>query len=345
MTPLPSPESAAAYPDNPVVGRVWRGGAVESVHRGSWVVADAAGDVLAGAGDHGHAYYARSTVKALQALPLLESGAAERFDLTDRELALALASHNGEARHTEVVAGLLARLGLGVEALRCGAQVPGDPTVREELRRTGARPSALHNNCSGKHAGFLALALHLGVDPADYLDPSSEGQRQVLRAVAGMCGVEPERVALATDGCSAPTFALPLARLAGAFARLCAPDGLEPRRAACCRRMTDVVARFPELVAGEHKRLCTDLSRATAGRLFPKIGAEAVYVVGDRASGRALALKLDDGLWRGLHPVLLGLLEREGFATAAELEPLAGWRDPVRTNHAGLEVGRFEVVP
>ena len=154
---------------NPVLVEVWRGPAVESWHRGAWVLADGAGTVLDGAGDWETPIFPRSSIKALQALPLLESGAAERFGFDDGDLALAIASHNGEPCHTERAAAMLARLGLGAGDLLCGAHPPGDPATEAALRARGERPSALHNNCSGKHAGFLALARQL------------EGRSELLR--------------------------------------------------------------------------------------------------------------------------------------------------------------------
>ncbi|HKJ23305.1 MAG TPA: asparaginase [Myxococcota bacterium] len=354
MTSAPTPDPATETPpaadgwaglaENPVLARVWRGDYVESQHRGTWALVDVAGRVLEGAGDWQHPYFARSSLKSLQALPLLESGAAERFGFADEELALAVASHDGEACHTDRVAALLRRLGLGEEHLRCGPQAPGNADTRREMLRAGREPGALHNNCSGKHAGFLALALHLGVEPARYLDPESESQRLVRRAVREMAGLEEAELTAAVDGCSAPTFRMPLASLATAIARVANPDGLAPDRAAACRRITAAVAAFPELVAGTQGRLCTDLSRATAGRLFGKIGGEAVYVVGVRGADRGLAVKIDDGSLRGMHAVVLRLLERFDLLGAEEAAALESWRERGLRNWAGLDIGRVEVL-
>jgi L-asparaginase II len=339
----PLSSNGNGYPENPLQVRVWRGERVESVHRGTWVLVDPDGAVLAGSGAYAEPMYARSSVKAFQALPLLASGAAERFEFTSEELALALASHNAEAVHTLTVQATLKRLGLGVEHLQCGPQVPGDPRVRFELRAAGVEPSALHNNCSGKHAGFLALALHLGVPVERYLDPGTESQVAVRHALAELAGLAPDDLSLAVDGCSAPTWRLPLVNLARAFARLANPDGLGAERAAQCRRLTDVAAAHPNLIAGDHRRLCTDLARATGGRLFPKVGAEAVYAVGEVGGGRGLAVKLDDGGPRGLHALVMALLRRFDMLRPDELDALSSWAEPRLRNHAGLEVGRLEV--
>jgi L-asparaginase II len=332
------------YPENPILVRRWRGGRVESVHRGAWVLVDSSGTVLDGLGDVEFPIFARSSTKALQALPLIESGAAERFRFDSEETALAVASHNGEACHTRVVERLLTRLGLSVADLRCGAHRPYDSDTAFEMRKSGAQATALHNNCSGKHAGFLALAKHLDVPPEAYLDPESESQCRIHRAVLEMTGTRPGQLSTAIDGCSAPTFRLPLRNLALGFARFANPAGLESERRAACERLAAAAARHPELIGGTQGQICSAISRATGGRLFPKIGAEAVYVIGERGGERALALKMDDGEKLGLHPLVLHLLRRLGLARDEELEALSTWAaGPIR-NWAGLEVGRTEVV-
>ncbi len=357
MTPPfePSPQSEAtrasstaaprdaSWPDNPVLARLWRGSWVESQHRGTWVLVDTSGAPLEGGGHFEHPIFARSSVKSLQALPLVETGAADRFRYQDDELALALSSHNAEPCHTERVARILARLDLGIGDLGCGAQPPTDPKARAELASRGEKPTAVHNNCSGKHAGFLALARHLGVAPADYLNPASEVQRLARLAMEEMSGVRPGEFTTAIDGCSAPTFRLPLVRLATAIARVANPEGLSPVRRAACERMQRAVAAHPVLIAGSYKRLCTDLVKVTNGRLFPKIGGEAVYVVGVRDRGLGFAIKMDDGDTRGLYAVVVELLKRHDFLSSSEYDALADWRAETQRNWAGSQVGRLEV--
>jgi len=336
--------AGSALPENPVLVRLWRGGEVESQHRGSWVLVDERGQRIDGQGAVERPIFARSSVKSLQALPLIESGAAERYRFEAPDLALAIASHDAEPCHTERVAASLARLGLGEPALRCGPQAPGNARARAELAQRGERPSALHNNCSGKHVGFLALALQLGVEPERYLDPESASQRAVRQALLEMCGLESTALATAIDGCSAPTFRLPLVALATGIARVANPDELPRARRTACEALTHAAELHPELIAGSTRRLCTDLARATRGRLFPKIGAEGVYVVGARGARRGLALKIDDGAERALAPLLLHLLERFELARPAELAQLESWRERVLTNRAGLAVGHTEVL-
>lgn len=340
----PSRETSE-YPENPVVVRVRRGGATESIHRGAWCLVDTTGGVLAGAGEFDRGVFVRSAIKSIQALPLFESGAAKRFGFSAEELTLALASHSGEACHTERIAATLARLGLDEAALQCGTHPPNDPAVRKELRSLGRKPSPLHNNCSGKHTGFLALAKHLGVPLESYLDPDSAGQVLVRDALAELTGTARDELEPAIDGCSAPTYRVTLRGLATAFARISNPDGLGDERRAHCRQMTTAVAAHPELLAGRHRRIDTDIARVSGGRLFPKIGAEGVYAIGVCGGERALAVKIDDGGLRGLHTLVVALCEHLGLVTDSDqLNQLATWRDPVLRNYSGLEIGTIEAV-
>jgi L-asparaginase II len=340
----PTPSDPGAWPDNPVLTRVWRGGQVESQHRGAWVLVDSAGRVLDGAGEPHQPVFARSSIKSLQALPLIESGAADRFELGEDGLALALASHNAEPCHTQCVERVLARAGLSVDALQCGPQPPGDSETRRALVRACARPTAVHNNCSGKHAGCLTLTRHLGGDPARYLDPAGATQRAVRSAVAEMAGVTPQSLGEGIDGCSAPTFRMPLSSLATALARVANPAGLAPTRRAACERMQRAVARHPHLIAGHRGRLCTDLVRASAGALFPKIGAEAVYVIGAVGRDRALAVKVDDGADRGYQALVIELCRRLGWLDGEQLRALSDWSAGGIHSWAGERVGHVEVV-
>lgn len=334
----------AAWAEQPVLARLWRSSHLESQHRGAWALVDTSGAVIDGQGDWNQPIFARSSTKSLQALPLLESGAAERWRLAEDELALALASHHAEPMHVARVKSLLERLGLQVEHLQCGPQTPLNSQARRELLMRGEKPSALHNNCSGKHAGFLALAQHLGADVGRYLDPLTPGQCMVRAAVAEMSDLREDQLHVAIDGCSAPTFHLPLARLATAIARVANPEGLAPARRNACLRMTNAAARHPELLGASTQSLCTDLLRASGGRLFPKLGAEAVYVVGIRGAGLGLAVKIDDGAYRAMEAVVIDVLQRTGHLAPSELDALDPWRaGPVR-NWSGLAVGRLEVV-
>jgi len=329
---------------NPILVHVRRGAQVESVHRGAWALVDTAGRVLEGAGEVDAPLYARSAVKSLQALPLVESGAADAAGYDAADLALALASHSGEPIHTERVAAILARLDLTADALDCGPQPPSDPTTRAALVASATRPSALHNNCSGKHAGFLALARHLGADPAGYLAAGGPVQAAVRLAVGDLTGLDPAGLEYSVDGCSAPTWRIPLRALGRAFARVTSPAGEGATRADACARITAAAAAHPSLVAGTHGRLCTEVLEASGGALFPKVGAEAIYAVGVRGGDAALVVKIDDGAFRAVHAVVVHLLRRLGLTDASASEALAHWSDAPLKNWAGREVGAYEVL-
>ncbi len=261
---------------NPVLVQVTRGGVVESFHRGRAVVMEASGTVVAAWGDVEIPVFPRSAVKPLQALALIESGAAEALGVSDAEIALACASHAGEAVHTEGVSRWLERLGLGVGDLECGAQEPRDPATARALLEQGKTPSALHNNCSGKHAGFLATTRHLGLPVEGYTAPVHPVQEGWIRILAEMSGVDLSESARGTDGCSIPTVALPLTGLARAMARLANPSALPPERAAAARRITVAMVANPHLVGGR-ERFDTAAIEAGRGAYIVKVGAEGVY--------------------------------------------------------------------
>lgn len=294
-----------------------RSGRVESWHRGAVAVVYE-GELVLAVGDVQREIFARSVVKPLQALPFLERGLDAALQLPPEEVAVMCASHDGAPRHLAAVRSFLARGGLGEEQLGCGPHPPFDADSRLELLRTGQRPGKVHNNCSGKHTGFLHLAAACGDDLAGYLDPDCRSQREVNAAVAAMAGLVGP-VPTGVDGCGAPTFLLPLTALALAFCRLANPAGLPAVRAAACRRILAAVGFAPALLAGE-RRLCTALLRQWPGRAFAKNGAEGVYAVAlapDPARPRwpgalGLAVKIDDGSERGYQPVVVDLLVRLG---------------------------------
>ena len=325
--------------DNPVVAEAHRGPGAESVHHGAWVLVDTDGTVIDAAGRPDQAVYARSSSKSMQAVPLITTGAADAFEVSDAEIALSIASHNGEPIHAEVASGLLARIGLDDGALRCGAQAPAGSAH-------GTEGHAITHNCSGKHAGFLATAVHLGDEPERYLDPASAVQTEVRAAMLALTGADPASVDTAIDGCSAPTWILPLQSLATGIGRMANPDAIADQgRAAAARRIIGAAAAHPELVAGTStRRFDTHALRASNGRLFAKVGAEAVQSIGIVGAGVGFAAKIDDGSTRALHALALSVLERHGLLTDDERDALASWADPVRRSAAGLEVGRLEIV-
>ncbi len=306
--------------DSVVLAQVTRGAHVESEHRGSLVVVKA-GKVLHAFGDVERKVFCRSAVKPLQALPLLEAGLHLRYGLDDRELAVMCASHTGTAAHVGVVEGLLAKGGFSEEELLCGPHAPGDAQSADAMVRAGLRPRRVHNNCSGKHAGFLMLAKSMGVPLLSHLDPRSSSQLLVKQVVAEMAEVKPSEVDVEIDGCGAPTMRLPLVGLARAFASLVRPDALPPARAEACRRLFAAVSREPFYTSGSG-RLPLALMEALPGRIWAKNGAEGVFAVG-LPGGVGLAVKVDDGADRGYHgPVIEALLALGALTEVpAGLEP------------------------
>lgn len=319
---------------NPVICELWRAGHIESRHRGAWALVDTDGRVIEGRGDHASPIFARSSTKSLQALPFVESGAADAIHARADELALAVSSHSGEPIHLAVARGILDRVGLDADALQCGPQKPLHPD------HAHAPAQRISNMCSGKHSAFLATAVHMGDDPAHYLDPASALQKAVRSATSDMTDTDAHELGDAIDGCSAPTFRLSLRALATGVARVANPAGLPEGRAAACRRITEAVAAHPEMMGGTTGRIDTDLSAVTDGRIFAKSGAEGVFVIGVCHGSVGLAVKVDDGNARGYEHLVIELLAALGHLDSAELDRLRQWRDPARHNRDGIEVGQ-----
>ncbi len=282
---------------DPVLVEVTRGGRVESAHRGAVVVVDTAGRVVFSTGDVDQAVYPRSAVKALLALPLVESGAADRLGLIPAELALACSSHSGEAVHVAGAASMLTKAGRDETALECGAHWPGKAEAARALAASGRQPTALHNNCSGKHAGFVCLACARGDDPAGYVRPDHPTMRVVTDALAHMTGVALDESNVAVDGCSIPTYAIPLRSLALAFARFATGQAMPADRAAAAARLRAAVAAHPVMVGGTDS-FDTHLMTAMGEAVFSKTGAEGVFCVALPELGLGMALKCDDGASR-----------------------------------------------
>ena len=321
---------------NPVVVEVTRGGRVESAHRGAGAAVDAEGGVAFAFGDFGRPMFPRSAVKAIQALPLIESGAADRFALSDEELALACASHSGEPAHVAGAASILAKAGLDETALACGAHWPLNAEAARALARSGAESSALHNNCSGKHAGFLCVACALGW-PAEGYETAEHGvQREVKAALEDVCGETLDDSRRGLDGCSIPTYAISLAGLARGFAKMATGRGLAPMRASAARRLFTAVTAHPFHVAGTG-RFDTRAMTLLGGRVVTKTGAEGVFCAALPELGLGLAVKADDGATRAAEVMIAALIARfvatpEGFARLAR---------PRLTNWRGAEVGEI----
>ncbi|MEP7281135.1 MAG: asparaginase [Rubrivivax sp.] len=335
---------------NPVLVDVLRGDHVESCHRGALAVLDASGAVRLALGDIERPIFPRSAVKLLQALPLVAAGAADAIGLDDTMLALACASHNGEAAHVETAAQMLTRVGLDDAVLACGAQPPRTDAALQALRRAGAAPGALHNNCSGKHAGFACLGCALsgglrGPALAAWLDgyerPGHPLMREVDAALQAATGWDLSRSAVGTDGCSIPAHAIPLRHLALAFARVATGQGLSAEHALAAARLRGAVAAAPFMVGGS-ARFDTQVMQRLGARVCCKVGAEGVYCAALPELGLGIAIKIDDGnTARAAEVALAALLQHLLVLDGDDARLLAGLADVTLHNWRGLTVGRL----
>lgn len=321
---------------NPVLVEVLRGALIESRHRGAVAVVDADGRTVLALGDVASPVYPRSAVKALQALVLVESGAAERFEFGDEELALACASHGGEFGHVATAGRMLAAAGLDAAALQCGAHWPSHAASARELVRAGCEPNPLHNNCSGKHAGFVCAACAMGVDHRHYISAAHPVQREVRAAIEMLAGTRLPDEHRGIDGCSAPNWAVLLTNLALAFARFATGHALTPQRAKAAARLRAACAAKPWHVAGTG-RFCTELMQHFGARVFVKTGAEGVFCGALPAQGLGIALKCDDGAGRAAELVMAAMIAR--FLPDADQAWLERFVRPALRNWNGIVVG------
>ena len=327
-----------------------RGGNVESLHLGSIAIVDADGALVQSLGDVDRPIFPRSACKVLQALPLVASGTADALGLSDEELALACASHGGEPRHVATAAAMLAKAGLDASALECGAHWPSFDGALKALAREGGTPGALHNNCSGKHSGFVCvgclMARAAGREPAEfvrgYLHPGHPVMREVTAALAAATGADLARAPVGTDGCSIPTYAIPLRQLAHGFARVATGVGLSADHARAARRLRQAVARAPFFVAGSG-RFETRVMARLGERVFCKVGAEGVFCAALPEVGLGVAIKIDDGNnSRACEVVMAAVIEARVRLDDDERDFMRGFSDVPMVNWNRIEVGRLQ---
>ncbi|MBV9738957.1 MAG: asparaginase [Hyphomicrobiales bacterium] len=327
---------------DPILVEVTRAGAVESEHRGCVVVMDPDGRAVFSLGETGRRIFPRSAVKGLQALCLIETGAADRYGLTQAELALACSSHSGEPRHAETAASMLAKAGRDVTCLECGTHWPSNDQAARALAAAGSEPTALHNNCSGKHSGFICVACGTGVDPAGYIRPDHAVQRRIKSVFEEMMSIKLPDAARGVDGCSIPTYATPLEALALAFARFGSGAKLSRDRAAAARRLREAAATEPFMVAGS-RRFDTIVMGALGNKAFTKTGAEGVYCAALPEQGLGIALKCDDGAGRAAEAVMASLICSFVPMTDAQRAIVKPYTDKPIVNWNGMETGRLRV--
>ncbi|MFS8147540.1 asparaginase [Rhizobium sp. BR 249] len=327
---------------NPVTVEVTRGLLVESRHRGAVAVVDGDGKLVFSVGDIDAVVFPRSSCKAMQALPLVESGAADAYGFGDKELALACASHNGEDEHVELAASMLSRAGRDAGALECGAHWSMSQKVLIHQARTLDAPTALHNNCSGKHAGFICACCHQDIDPKGYVGYDHPLQAEIRAAMESLTGAVLGAESCGTDGCSIPTYAVPLRGLAHGFAKMATGNGLEPLRAKASRRLIEACMAEPFYVAGSG-RACTTLMQIAPGRIFVKTGAEGVFCAAIPEKGVAIALKCEDGTTRAAEAMVAATLARF-FETEDKVHAaLMAFAATSMRNWNGIHVGDVRV--
>jgi L-asparaginase II len=319
---------------NPVLVELTRGGLVESVHRGALALARPNGELVAAVGEVAKPVYPRSAIKAFQTLAMIETGAADHFGFADREIALMSASHSGTADHVALAASMLARAGHGPEALGCGAHVPMGDMAGVAFHRAGDAATALHNNCSGKHAGMVAACAHCAEPVQGYWEPAHPHQQRIRRVLSEFSGADLGAKVVGVDGCSAPNWAMPLAGTARAFAQFISGEGAARHRRAAVERIAKACWAAPDMVAGPG-RLDTAMMSELPGKVFMKTGAEGVYCGAFPALGLGFAVKIDDGNGRASEAVTREIVARlvPGAEHVGGSRPLTNWR--------GIEVGRI----
>ena len=319
---------------------VTRGDLVESIHQVAACGIDASGDVCFRAGEIDVPVFLRSSAKPFIAAAAVEAGVVERFGLEPREIAVMAASHHGEPFHIEAVGSILRKIGMDAAALQCGAHYPYDEPSAQAMMRSGAEPNALYNNCSGKHAGILALCKATGADPATYLEVGNSAQGAILDLCARLSDDDAQTWPLGIDGCGIPVYATSLRRAALSFARLATLEGIDARDAAALRIVRSAMIAYPEYVSGTGE-LDTVLMQVAGGAIACKGGAEGVHGVAAIERGFGYASKVLDGAGRGRGPSTIAVLRHLGALDEAQATKLARFARPVVYNRAGRAVGEI----
>ena len=330
--------------NDPLIVEVTRGALIESLHRVRAVVVDTDGGVVASWGAIDEPVYPRSAVKPFQAIPVVITGAVDHYGFGPEELALSCSSHGGTEDHVKVARDMMAKCGATLDELGCGAHAPMDAEAARALARRDEAPNALHNNCSGKHLGMIATACHQGETVGGYLDAEHPVQRRVLSMIELLAGQSLSGLPIGIDGCSAPTFALPLRALGGAFARLGAPGALDAPISTACRRITAAMLAAPVMVAGPG-RLTTEVMAASGDAVVLKEGAEGVYAAALLGEGLGIALKAEDGAVRAAEVALLAILRRFGAFSVVAERRLDARFEPLLRNWRGTVIGRIRPDP
>ena len=322
---------------------VTRGKVTESLSRGDVAVTDAKGRIIYYAGDPHKYTYMRSSAKPIQALHVCLSGTAEHFGFSDREIAVMCASHYGEPMHRQTVEGILQKTGLTLQHLLCGTVTSLNPSYALQLAREGVELNPLFSDCSGKHAGMLAVCQYKGYPVDNYIDPDHPLQQEIVQLIGHICRYQVDDIAIGVDGCSVPVHALPLAHMALGYARLTTPSQLPGQQQKAAETIFRAMNRHPEMVAGTHG-FCTELIRQTHGKLIGKIGAEGVYCIGLKNKNMGIAVKMEDGSMKRLPPVVLEILSQLDLLSDQEKQALEKYWHMHNLNDVQWKVGSIQPV-
>jgi len=325
---------------NPTLVEITRGDTVESTHRGAVVAIDSSGATVLSYGDIDTLVFPRSAIKPIQAIPLVESGAAASFELTDEEIALACASHSGEPQHIKVLNQWMGRLGFDASLLECGADLPLGKKAAEQYLRDGGESNSQMHNCSGKHSGMLTLSSHLNVAQEGYSDYHHPSQQQWMAVLSQLSKVDISSMPWDRDGCGLPAISLPLKSLASAFSAFCSAHTKSDPRHLAMRKIMQVMNAHPELVAGSDR--CCSAVMKVKPNLMVKVGAEGVFIAVDADAGVSVALKADDGSNRAAEVMLGAALRELGVVSHAQYEQLQDWFAPPIINSQDFRVGQIQ---
>jgi L-asparaginase II len=327
---------------NPVLVEVYRNKVLESFHRGVVCVVDNDGKIIYSEGDVNQICYPRSAMKFLQVLPLIENGGIERFNFTLEEIAIMCGSHNAEAEHLRVVNSILHKIGLDKDKLFCGPQYPTSKKEADELIRQNEKPQHIHNNCSGKHAGMLALCVLLEAPTDDYINPNHPIQKIILNVCSEMYEYEKDKIVIAKDGCSAPIFSIPVYNQAIGFKNIVSPENFSDKRKEACKIVIEAISKYPFMVAGS-KRYCTDMMKICAPKIIGKTGAEGIFCLGLPEQKVGVCIKIDDGKMLPQYNVAQAFIEASNVFSNETLQPLHHYLQEDILNFNKFIVGEIKV--
>ncbi|MCG9880573.1 MAG: asparaginase [Bacteroidia bacterium] len=328
--------------ENPIVVQIFRGGVLESFHRGSICVVNSQDEIVFQLGNPQQICYPRSALKLVQALPLVDLGGIEHFGFSDEEIAVMCGSHNAEEKHIQAVESIFRKIGLSTDYLACGAQYPTHKASHENLIKLGEKPKQIHNNCSGKHAGMLALCKLLNFPVEDYLHPNHPIQKLIVEYIAEFYQYPASKMVCALDGCSAPIYSIPVYNQAIAFKNLVEPSKFSVSKQKACKRLIEIVGSNPFMIAGSN-RYCTEMMNISAPKVIGKTGAEGVFCMSFVEQKFGVCIKIDDGKMLPQYQVAQGLLEASGLFSKEELAPIHSYAEKEIRNFNKLVCGETRV--